>query len=531
MLSIVLLVLGWSLCVLTLIMSIKLFIINRRLDKALKFPLHDYRDTVRKQQGMTFKFKKNGGSFIHTFCEGGLARKLGFDPQDIVGKALSDFMLDDQYVAYKESFYERAWQGEEVSYEGRLNGIWYTLCPIFKNNRIREVIASCVDITHQKLAEIELRETEQMYRLIAESSTDLIRILATDMTIRYASPSHEEVLGYLPTELEGIQCSELIVPDEREKVAQAFYEMVNRKDEHYQINFHVQHKNGTRIMFETHGRLVFDVYGEVSSVVVASRDLTKRMNEDKENRRRDKLSMAGQLAAGIAHEIRNPLTAIKGFTQLLRNPSERQTFYTEVVSSELARVEAIVNEFLLLAKPEAAQFQKHDLCSILTDVVTLLGPQAIMQKVLIQMNTTYDTQSDTSHVFAVESQLKQVFINIIKNAIESMPNGGRVYLSVQITGNYTVVVRVQDEGFGIKKEILHRLGEPFYTTKEKGTGLGLMVSYKIVRDHGGEIAVQSSSEKGTCIEITLPIACKPIMSNEHDKILSNLEESRTEFYA
>jgi PAS domain S-box-containing protein len=465
---------------------------------------------LRKQQGMTYKFLKDGSRFVHTFCEGELVTKLGNTPQDIVGKPLQQFIHDAKYVAYKESFYQRAWQGEEVSFEGRMNGVYYiaSLRPVRKNHEVVEVIASCVDITQLKLVENDLRKSEQMYRLIAESSTDLIRILETDMTIRYASPSHEQVLGYLPIELEGIRCSELVVPEEREQVAQAFRDMIRRRGHHYQLNFHAQHKNGTSIMFETHGKPIRDGNGQIAGVVVVSRDLTNRMKEDEENRRRDKLTLAGQLAAGIAHEIRNPLAAIKGFTELLKIPSERQPFYTEVILAELARVEAIVNEFLLLAKPEATQYQQHDLYAIMTDVVTLLGPQAIMQRVQLQMST----MSERPIVYGAVSQLKQVFINILKNAIESMQNGGNVHLTIAADGNM-VTVRIQDEGSGIKEEWLQRLGEPFYTTKEKGTGLGLMVSFKIVRDHGGNIAVKSSGAQGTCIEITLPVVKQAVATS------------------
>ncbi|WAH38470.1 ATP-binding protein [Alicyclobacillus dauci] len=124
-----------------------------------------------------------------------------------------------------------------------------------------------------------------------------------------------------------------------------------------------------------------------------------------------------------------------------------------------------------------------------------------MQQVQIQTIMTLQTP----FVFAAANQLKQVFINVLKNAIESMPNGGNVYVSVENTED-TVVVRIQDEGPGIRQEWLNRLGEPFYTTKEKGTGLGLMVSYNIVKDHNGEIRVSSSPTTGTCIEIVLPTA-------------------------
>ncbi|MFB5190584.1 PAS domain S-box protein [Alicyclobacillus fastidiosus] len=492
---------GWVCCAGAIGLCAILVLLQRNLLRRIRATRHTLRATLRQQQGMVFKFIKVDGKFIHTLCEGELVHKLGYDSKTFIGRTLGDVIPDALHVADKERHYELAWQGRETSYEGCLNGVWYfaSLRPIVEHGRVTEVIASCVDITNLKKAESALRQNEQMYRLIAESSADLIRIVDSTLRIRYASPSHGPLLGYLPEELEGRSALMLVSPEDRQTALQDRERILEHKAL-FQAHYRLRHRDGTDIPFDTHISPVIDTDGTISNMVVVSRDLTNRIKMEEESRKNEKLALAGQLAAGIAHEIRNPLTAIKGFTKMLREPSEKQSYYAGIVLSELTSIEAIVNEFLLLAKPQHAEFKRHDIFLLLQDVVNLLRAQALMQNVEILLEPV----RRRVNVLAVGTQIKQVFINIVKNAIEAMPDGGHVHLLVNVEGEM-VSIRIQDEGVGIDEERIKHLGEPFYTTREKGSGLGLMVSYKIVRDHGGDIDITSSTHRGTAVEIRLPV--------------------------
>ncbi|GMA63894.1 hypothetical protein GCM10025859_43340 [Alicyclobacillus fastidiosus] len=308
------------------------------------------------------------------------------------------------------------------------------------------------------------------------------------------------MLGYLPEELEGRSTLMLVSPEDRH-IALRDRERILEHKALLQTHYRLRHRDGTDILFDTHISPVIDTDGTISNVVVVSRDLTKRIKMEEESRKNEKLALAGQLAAGIAHEIRNPLTAIKGFTKMLQEPSDKQSYYAEIVLSELTSIEAIVEEFLLLAKPQHAEFKRHDIFLLLQDVVNLLRAQALMQNVELLLEPV----KRRVDVLVVATQIKQVFINIVKNAIEAMPDAGRVHLFVDVDGE-TVRICIQDEGVGIDQERIKHLGEPFYTTREKGSGLGLMVSYKIVRDHGGDIDITSSTHRGTAVKIRLPVA-------------------------
>ena len=196
-----------------------------------------------------------------------------------------------------------------------------------------------------------------------------------------------------------------------------------------------------------------------------------------------------------------PLAAIKWTVQLLNADREDEASKknVELVLSELDRIDSIVGEFLMLAKPHHVAFLEKDLRSLLQLTVTLMNVQAHRHKVQIFL----DIAQDVPNVRCDENQLKQVFINFIKNAIEAMPYGGELRIVVERVSE-GVQIRFVDQGIGIPEEILSKLGEPFYTTKEKGTGLGLMVSHKIVQDHHGTLIIKSKVGEGTEIAVVLP---------------------------
>lgn len=239
-------------------------------------------------------------------------------------------------------------------------------------------------------------------------------------------------------------------------------------------------------------------FGE-QAVQVILRDLSDRKQAEELLIRSEKLSVAGQLAAGIAHEIRNPLTAIKGFLQLMQPEQLNLEQYFHIIFSELNRIELILSELLMLAKPQEISYGTSNIVALLTDIATLLETEANLSNVMIEQHY----EEEALLINCDENQLKQVFINLLKNAIDSMPKGGTVKLSMNKTDQMVEII-VQDEGEGMKQEVLKRIGEPFLTTKEKGTGLGLMITYKIIDNHNGRIKVESELGKGTKFTVSLP---------------------------
>lgn len=209
------------------------------------------------------------------------------------------------------------------------------------------------------------------------------------------------------------------------------------------------------------------------------------------------------MAAGVAHEIRNPLTSLIGFTKLFdkndMDPTNKK--YLRIMSDELKRIDFIVNEFMLLAKPQVSNFAKTDTKQIVLDTVTLLESHAN----LINIKLITDFEGDYPPIYCEINKIKQVLINTIKNAMEAMKDGGEIIIQLNKKDSEFIEISVIDHGEGIPQEKLTKLGEPFYTTKEKGTGLGLMVCYKIIQEHHGTIEIDSIHQQGTTVKITLPI--------------------------
>ncbi|WP_416730767.1 PAS domain S-box protein [Fictibacillus sp. JL2B1089] len=356
------------------------------------------------------------------------------------------------------------------------------------------------DITSQKKVERALRESEAKYRLIAEHSTDLITVIDPSGIIQYVSPSHLPVLGYEDGEIKGA-ILEMVHPDDLQSLSDLFMRALVKK-EPFQTEFRLVHKSGDWILLEARGVPVMTKDGHVESLVTFARDVTKAKQTEELMLKSEKLSVLGELAAGVAHEIRNPLTSLKGFTKLLSDADDViRLEYLRIMESELNRINDIVGELMLVAKPQAVSFEHTNIQELIYSVVRLLETQAIMKNIQIWVNIS----DNIPLVYGVENQLKQLFINLLKNAIESMDKDGEIHIKIG-TRNDSVLLELKDQGCGIPAERLKTLGEPFYTTKEKGTGLGLMVCFKIMEEHGGAIQFSSVENEGTKVEIELPTA-------------------------
>ncbi|WP_017755334.1 ATP-binding protein [Calidifontibacillus oryziterrae] len=258
--------------------------------------------------------------------------------------------------------------------------------------------------------------------------------------------------------------------------------------------------DGSSKIFHTIKVPLFHRNGERKGIVIIGRDITDLRQAQEQLNRTEKLSVVGELAASVVHEIRNPLTSLMGFVQLLSEKDREYYQYYTIMKDELERINHIVGELLLLAKPNTISFTKANLKKIIYDVVALLEIQAIQHNVLIDVHY----EKDLEEIECEPNQLKQLFINLIKNAIEASIEGGKVEIYIRKTSSTSQSVLIKDNGCGISKERLERIGEPFYSSKEKGTGLGLTVSFKIVQAHRGKIKFDSVLKEGTQVQIELP---------------------------
>ena len=221
-----------------------------------------------------------------------------------------------------------------------------------------------------------------------------------------------------------------------------------------------------------------------------------------ELRQKEKLAVIGQMAAAIGHEIRNPLSSLKGFTQLQQERNPNTNDFYSIMIQEIDRINYIVNDLMTLGKPKALQFSKVSIEEIIA--YTLSITQQMSERQGVSIETTM--AGPLPPIDSDGKQLKQVFINLIKNAIESMHDGGKIEIKVKVVADNKMEISIQDEGYGIEDQNIINLGEPFYTTKKDGTGLGLMVTNQIIGDHKGDFTIESSPGKGTKVAVTLPIS-------------------------
>lgn len=265
---------------------------------------------------------------------------------------------------------------------------------------------------------------------------------------------------------------------------------------------------------DKHGRtyLVTFTYGEQmdGDYLFSIKDVSDYKRIEQTAVQNDKLAILGKIAAAIAHEIRNPLTSIRGFIQLLR-PHLMQLGkdeYARIILSEIDRANDIIFEFLNSSKPTAPFTSDVSISTLLRDVVLLTESDAVMKGCQI----IYDEQeADQSLFVSIDTkQIKQVFLNMFRNAIDAIidvldTRQGYIHIRTEREPKH-VAVYIRDNGAGMDERTLERLFDPFFTTKDEGTGLGLSVSYRIIRNHGGTIEVNSKLDEWTEFVIRLPIS-------------------------
>lgn len=356
------------------------------------------------------------------------------------------------------------------------------------------------DITEAKSYVDALQETEERFSLLAENVNEAFWIgTSTFHEWEYISPSFEKIFGLPITKL--MQNSAIwlnyVHADDRKKVIESFKQM---RKEKIAVEFRFQHPSGDWKWIRSKGYPLKKV--DRTTVVGVLEDITDAKEMDELQARSDQYETVVRVAAGIAHEIRNPLTSIKGFLQLMLSNQSSDNQYSDIIFSELARIETIVNEFMLLAKPNSEEaLMETDVVDIIHYAASLFGNQMKQQNVQLEMVM----DSTIPLIKSDPKRLKQVFINLVKNSLEAMDNAGELLISGRyLRGQRELEFKVEDSGKGIEKEQLKRLGEPFYTTKEKGTGLGIMVTTKFVESLGGRIQYESEVGVGTTVTVTLP---------------------------
>ena len=371
-----------------------------------------------------------------------------------------------------------------------------------------------VDISQRKLMERQLREAYDFINKIIQSSPNAI--IAIDMTgsILIWNRAAEEALGYKAAEVIGKMSIEKIYP---EGMARKVMQML-RSPEHGgvgKLNAYPMvyvRQDGTVVEGNLSAAIIYDANGKEIASVGSFVDLKERLEMERALRRTqeqllqsEKLAAMGRLTSQIAHELNNPLYGIMNTLELLKtevSPQSKRRKVLEMALSETVRLSELLRKMLSFSRPDQEEKQAVDLNTILDEILLLHEKQ--LQENDIKIQTSFAAQLPP--IMASKNQLRQVFLNLVANARDAMPDGGTLSVKTDLDRE-TVKIEIGDTGTGIKEEHLKRIFDSFFTTKDsvKGVGLGLSVCYGFVKEHGGDIQVRSEVDTGTTFTITFPI--------------------------
>ncbi len=352
-------------------------------------------------------------------------------------------------------------------------------------NRHREQLRAYISSFHSEIMQRKAVEEQlSMLSQAVEQSPVLIMITDANGNINYINQKYTSTTEYLPEEVYG---KNIWARRDQSKECTAIYQTV-KSGKAWQGEIKNRKKNGEFYWERVTIAPFSNKKGEITHLIRVSEDITECKRIEKEKARLAQLNLVGEMAAGIAHEIRNPMTSVRGFLQLLGDKEEcsRYKNYFDMMISELDRANSIITEFLTLARNKAMLLKKQNLVTIIRTLLPLLQKEGIKTDKYIQADL-----EEVPDLLLDEDEIRQLIINLVRNGLEAMPPGGKVIIRTYTEDN-EVVFSVQDEGKGISAEVLEKIGTPFFTTKDKGTGLGLAVCYSIATRHKATISVDTS---------------------------------------
>jgi two-component system NtrC family sensor kinase len=366
-----------------------------------------------------------------------------------------------------------------------------------------------MDITERREMERRLRQQQEFARRLVDNFPDLILVLDTNAHYTFVSPRSKEILGYEPQEIAAMDFGQCAHPEEMPAVRALYDDIVAGTQMFASLEVRVRHKQGDwrRILFNFSP--ISDEQGNIEGVVLSGRDVTDLKRLEEQLIQAEKLAAMGQMLAGVAHELNNPLTAILGVTELLREraaPDEASKRQLELTHRQARRAARIVQNLLEFSRPASPQKKSLDVNNLIERTLQLHGHSLRRNNVEVE----FHPQGKLPGVVGDANQLIQVFLNLVTNAeqaIREVRETGRLQIRLGRSGN-RLSIAFQDDGVGIRPEALPRIFDPFYTTKRPGggTGLGLSICMSIIREHGGTIEAESLPAGGSAFTVFLPAA-------------------------
>ena len=373
---------------------------------------------------------------------------------------------------------------------------------------------SIIDISERKRMEKELRETNEFLTRLIESSVDGIIVADMDGKVLIFNKGAENMLGYKAEEVAGKMNIRSIYPPgvAREVMLKLRSSDFGGVGKLTSFPLLVRRKDGELIEGDLSASFVYDEKGNEVVSVGIFKDLRERLGIERELRKTqeallqaEKLAAMGRLTSQIAHELNNPIYGIMNTLELLKTevpPESKRRRILELSLSETVRLSEMLRSMLSFSKPEEEKRMPVKINELIEGILLVMEKQ--MREANVRVTTAFN--SAIPEIMASTNQIRQVMLNVIKNAKESMPSGGTLNVRTMLSGGNVLII-IRDTGGGIPEELRDKIFDAFFTTKQKvkGVGLGLSVCYGIIKDHGGEIKVESEVGKGATFIISLPI--------------------------
>ncbi len=435
--------------------------------------------------------------------------------QDVIGQKLEQVLPEaiiehiDITSKVREVFRQnRAITGDRMTY--RAPGIpirtyYYSILPFAWRGDVEDIILLMDDVTEQVRLSEEVRRVERHLASVVESARDVVLSTDPDGTVLTWNTAAERITGYPSWQVKGSSFFERCVPEATQALRNVFNEL-GAIDSPQTGEWELLTKNSSKIPISWVFSSMKDERESPVGVVAVGRDLSEHRKLEMQLLQSQKLAALGVMAGGIAHEIRNPLAVCSSAAQFLRNSQIEPEFRQECVSKILDginKASSIIENLLRFARPSSSsEMNPIDIVHVIGDALQLVSNQAKIEKIAIMV----DFPKPPMAVYGNANLLQQVFLNLFLNAFNSMPEGGTLTVSVRPC-RAEAQISIEDSGHGIAPEHLEKIFDPFFTLSSvgKGTGLGLSICYSIMRQHLGNIEVQSIEGEGTVFTVYLPL--------------------------
>jgi PAS domain S-box-containing protein len=369
-----------------------------------------------------------------------------------------------------------------------------------------------VDVTEQREMERRLHREQEFAGRLMDSFPDLVIALDTVGRYTFVSPQIYDILGFRPEELIGERMGARTDSADRTALLEMFDDLIFKRLTEGQIEYRTQHKSGAWRVFRASARPLHDETGRIIGVIASARDITEQQRLQQQLIQSERLAAMGQMIAGVAHELNNPLTAILGVTELLRDQTtdERKSRQLDLAHRQARRAAHIVQSLLVFSRPSTPRSTLLHLPDLVLRTLQLHEHSLHSNHIQVDVSARHDLPT----VQGDSNQLTQVFLNLIVNAeqaINEVRDHGTLRIRLGMVGD-RVLITFQDDGVGIRRELLPRIFDPFFTTKRpgRGTGLGLSICLAIIREHNGDISAQPLPDGGSVFTVSLPICTESV---------------------